>query len=97
MTAAVERDVASYSIPEETEKIFHEGILKNPLIAKLLPPEAEELAGYVRFEGSRLPSVPINWRFAESVSSLKALEATMVNVLLKKKYNVQPQKVTINT
>ncbi|KAK0658483.1 Acetyl-CoA:oxalate CoA-transferase [Lasiodiplodia hormozganensis] len=97
MAAAVERDVASYSIPEETEKIFHEGILKNPLIAKVLPPEAEELAGYVKFEGSRLPSVPINWRFAESVSSLKALEATMVNVLLKKKYNVQPQKVTINT
>ncbi|KAL1621126.1 hypothetical protein SLS54_005620 [Diplodia seriata] len=97
MTTTNEKDVASYSIPEETESIFREGILKNPLIAKLLPPEAQELAGNVRFEGSRLPSVPINWRFAESVSSLKALEATMVNVLLKRKYNVQPQKVTINT
>ncbi|OJD32247.1 uncharacterized protein BKCO1_400002 [Diplodia corticola] len=90
-------DIASYSIPEETHRVFHEGIISNPLIAKVLPPEAQELAHNVKFEGSRLPSVPINWRFAESVSALKALEATMVNVLLKRKYNVQPQNVTINT
>ncbi|KAL1620549.1 hypothetical protein SLS56_009575 [Neofusicoccum ribis] len=97
MNGHIEKDTGSYSIPQEAQKIFLEGVINNALVSKNLPPEAAELARNVKFEGSALPSVPINWRFAESISSLKALEATMVNVLLKRKYNVQPQKVTIDT
>ncbi|GME42233.1 Acetyl-CoA:oxalate CoA-transferase [Neofusicoccum parvum] len=97
MNGHIEKNTGSYSIPQEAQKIFLEGVINNALVSKNLPPEAAELARNVKFEGSALPSVPINWRFAESISSLKALEATMVNVLLKRKYNVQPQKVTIDT
>ncbi|RFU80005.1 transferase family III [Trichoderma arundinaceum] len=51
----------------------------------------------VFYEGTAKPSIPINWRLAESTAALKALEATAVNVLLKRKYNVSPQNVIINT
>lgn len=87
----------AYSIPNETEKIFRDGILKNPLVAPTLPEGIEKCAKVVRFDGTDKPSLPINWRFAESISSLKGLEAAMVNVLLKKKYNVEPQEAVINT
>jgi hypothetical protein len=87
----------TYSVPQQTEKLFREGILQNPLIFKSLPPEALKYGGKIRFVGSNLPSIPINWRFAESISSLKGLEATMLNVLLTKKYGVEPQEVIINT
>lgn len=88
---------ASYSIPQVTNQIFHEGILKNPLIAPTLPKEIEECAKKVRFVGTDKPSIPINWRFAESISSLKGLEAAMINVLLKRKYSIEPQEAVINT
>jgi hypothetical protein len=87
----------SYSIPKETQNIFQNGILSNPLIASTLPKEIEECARAVRFEGTDKPSLPINWRFAESISALKGLEAAMVNVLLKKKYGMEPQQAVINT
>lgn len=86
-----------YSIPDETRKVFQDGILRNPLIAPTLPDDIEECARVVRFEGTDRPSVPINWRFAESISALKGLEAAMVNVLLKKKYGMEPQEAVINT
>lgn len=86
-----------YSIPRETQKIFENGILQNPLIAPTLPKEIEECSKTIRFEGSDTPSIPINWRFAESISALKGLEAAMVNVLLKQKYGVEPQEAVINT
>jgi hypothetical protein len=41
--------------------------------------------------------MPINWRFAESISALKGLEATILNVLLARKYGIEPQEVVINT
>jgi len=88
---------ATYSIPQETQKIFQDGILNNPLIAPTLPKDVGECARPVRFEGSDRPSIPINWRFAESISALKSLEAAMVNVLLKRKYNLEPQEAVINT
>lgn len=73
-------------------------MLENPLIAKHLPKEATEYASNTKFKGSEKPSLPINWRFAESVSALKALEATMVNVLLGRKYGVkEAPRVTITT
>lgn len=86
-----------YSVPSETQKLFNEGIIGNPLISKCLPDEAKEFAAKVSFVGSDSPSIPINWRFAESIASLKALEATTLNVLLQRKYGAEPQDVTINT
>ncbi|GAP93263.1 hypothetical protein SAMD00023353_11600010 [Rosellinia necatrix] len=85
-----------YSVPHEARILFEDGILRNPL-HKDLPTELEALAKHVHFEGSNRPSIPINWRFAESISALKAFEATMLNLLVSRKYNVEPSDVTINT
>ena len=71
--------------------------MQNPLIFKHLPVGALEATRYVSFEGSNSPFLPINWRFAESISALKAFEATILNVLLKKKYGVGPVDIKINT
>ncbi|OAL36603.1 hypothetical protein AYO20_04219 [Fonsecaea nubica] len=86
-----------YNVPAETLKVFQEGILGNPRIARFLPEEALSGQVPVHFTGSSDPSLPINWREAESVAALKALEATLVNVILNRKYNLDPQTVTINT
>jgi hypothetical protein len=88
---------AKYSVPAETQRLFENGILKNPLIAKDLPNDAAELGKKVSFNGSEKPSIPINWRFAESVASLKGLEAVMVLALLKRKYNTEVKEVKIDT
>jgi len=88
---------SEYSIPHETAKILREGILENPLNERVLPRDAKKHADLITYEGSDLPTLPINWRFAESVSALKGLEAAVVNVLLERKYNVPAAKVTINT
>ena len=61
------------------------------------PASLKELSRFVRFEGNALPSIPVNWRWAESISALKALEATMLNYLLTLKYKISPVEVTINT
>lgn len=89
--------LGSYSVPKTAHQILKDGILNNPLIAPHLPHEIQECAESVHFVGNDLPSIPINWRFAESISSLKGLEAAMINVLLKRKYGVEPQKAVINT
>lgn len=86
-----------YSIPDATYQIFRDGLLKNPLVANSLPKEIEECASKTQFVGSAKPSMPINWRFAESIASLKGLEAAMINVLLKRKYGIEPQEAAINT
>ncbi|RMJ14268.1 hypothetical protein CDV36_006094 [Fusarium kuroshium] len=86
-----------YSFPEEARKIFFEGIISNPLIAPTLPPEAVDLAQSITFKGSPEPSLPINWRFAESISSLKAYEALFLSVLLKRKYGLEQVPIEINT
>jgi hypothetical protein len=88
---------APYRIPHEAQKLFREGVLRNSLVSKLLPPETEECSKLIRFEGSDGPSIPVNWRFAESVSALKALEGAIINVLLKRKYGLEPQEIVINT
>ncbi|KAI0393162.1 CoA-transferase family III [Xylariaceae sp. FL0594] len=85
-----------YSVPFEAKALFEDGILTNPL-HKSLPPQLAGLAKNVKFEGSAKPSIPINWRFAESISALKAFEATMLNYLIISKYNAEPSNVTINT
>lgn len=86
-----------YSVPEQTKQVFDKGILGNPLIASDLPAGAAEAASKISFTGSDLPSIPINWRFAESISALNALEATLVNMLLKRKYGLEPVPITIDT
>jgi crotonobetainyl-CoA:carnitine CoA-transferase CaiB-like acyl-CoA transferase len=86
-----------YSIPKEANRICQNEILKNPLIAPTLPPEISQCASKIRFVGSDKPSIPINWRFAESISALKGLDAAMTAVLLKRKYGVEPPEAVINT
>lgn len=86
-----------YSVPREAEKVFLNGIIKNPLIKDGLPAETDDLRGKIVFQGSDSPSVPINWRFAESISALKALEALFVNALLVKKYNTAPKEIIVDT
>lgn len=93
----VDGNKLNYSIPNETQKLLEEGILQNPLIASTLPEEIQEAAKMIRFEGTNKPSIPINWRFAESISALKGLEAAILNVLLKRKYGLEPQEAVINT
>ncbi len=85
-----------YSVPAEASEVFKKGILFNPLISKYLPPETHWISSHTHFTGSDAPSLPVNWRLAEAASALKALEATLVNVLLKRKYGLEPQPVTIN-
>lgn len=88
---------ATYSIPEQTSKLFRDEILNNHKIAKDLPPTIDEAASKVAFTGSTDPSIPVNWRLTEAVASLKGLEAALINVLVNSKYNVPLQNVAINT
>ena len=81
----------NYSVPGEAQAILEEEILKNPLIPSL-PSEVHDAAKQVHFSG-----IPINWRFAESVSALKAFEASMLNVLRVKKYGAELSEVNIDT
>ncbi|KAF2169345.1 hypothetical protein M409DRAFT_36218 [Zasmidium cellare ATCC 36951] len=88
----------TYSIPKETKKIFENEILNNPLIPSL-PSEIHEAGKLVHFTGNDAPSIPINWRFAESATALKAFEASLLNVLRIRKYKDQCKlsEVEINT
>lgn len=88
---------SSYSVPAEAEKILQAGIIENPLIAKDLPTDVGRYAKLITFTGNDKPNIPINWRFAESISTLKALESIWINNLLVKKYNVEPKAVVIDT
>lgn len=85
-----------YSVPVEAKKLLEEGILQNPSHSDF-PQKAAGLGDYVEYVGSARLSIAINWRSAESVLSLKGLEAVMINVLLERKYRLPPQKVVINT
>lgn len=87
----------NYSIPKESKRVFHEAILENPLVKPYLPAEASKYAEFVTYEGNDLPSLPINWRMAESIVALKSLEGTLVNILRAKKFNKEPVKIHINT
>lgn len=87
----------SYSIQKEATEILQTGILQNPLLAGNIPPNGAQLAQHVKFSGSAKPSLPINWRFAESISALKGLEAIWLNALLETKYKQSPVKAVIDT
>ena len=87
----------AYSVPDETSKVFQRCILEDGRTAKDLPEGITEAAAKIHFTGSPDPSIPVNWRFAEAVASLKGLEASLVNLLLKRKYGAELQEVSINT
>jgi hypothetical protein len=75
---------SSYSIPTEASKLLTTGIILNPL-HQSAPAELLDAAKQVKFIGSALPSIPINWRFAESISALKGFQEAMLSVLLSRK------------
>ncbi|KAL4861472.1 hypothetical protein BDV12DRAFT_66731 [Aspergillus spectabilis] len=86
-----------YSVPKEAAELLRKGILQNPLLASNIPENGSDLAASVEFFGNAKPSVPVNWRFAESISALKGLEALWLNALLKSRYGHEPVKIQINT
>lgn len=87
----------NYNVQDEARKVFIDGIVHNPLMRSQIPPELESVASNITFTGATKPSIPINWRFAESISALKAFEAAMLSILIARKYGVSPGTVTINT
>lgn len=88
--------VASYSVPQESKELLIKGILRHKRHQDL-PQDLLDLVDLVHFEGSSLPSVPINWRLAESISALKGFLAVLINALLIRRYNAAPLEVRINT
>ena len=88
---------STYSVPAEAKKVFKAGIIANPRIAKDLPLDVEKYTKLIKFVGNDKPNIPINWRFAESISALKALESIWINNLLVEKYKVEPKAVVIDT
>lgn len=93
----VPETLSSYSIPSEARSLLTKALLSNPKIAQDIPKEANDFASRITFKGTDLPSIPINWRFAESAASLKAFEACIVSALLKRKYDVDLTGAEINT
>jgi hypothetical protein len=86
----------NYSVPDEASDLLLRGIIQNPLVRDL-PENAEELYSHVKFEGHATPSIPINWRFSESIAALKGFEAVILNSLITRKYGVAPVDITVNT
>ncbi|KAE8332299.1 CoA-transferase family III [Aspergillus sergii] len=90
------QDAAVYSVPRETRNVLHKEILQNHL-HKDLPQEILDAVAHIKFIGSHDPSIPINWRLAESIASLKGFEGAMLGVLLKRKYGVDYPDMVIDT
>ena len=89
--------VENYSVPEEAANVLNSGIIHNPLLVGNVPTNAAALAQNIKFSGSSKPSIPVNWRFAESISALKGLEAIWLNALLESRYKASPVEIEINT
>ncbi|KAJ8085869.1 hypothetical protein PM082_004688 [Marasmius tenuissimus] len=87
---------ATYSVPAQASQLLKDGLLHNEL-HRSCPPEVQDVDKFVEFRGADLPSIPINWRFAESIAAIKGFEACMLNVLLKRRFAIEPQKVVIDT
>ena len=64
---------------------------------KDIPVNLARYAQDVHFTGNEKPSMPINWRFAESLAALKAFEALMLSHLRVCKYGVKAREININT
>lgn len=90
--------LSTYSVAEESQQLLHNALLSNPKIAPDVPAEAKAFASRVRFTGgSKLPSIAIPWRFAESAASLKGFEACIIAALVQRKYGASLSGATINT
>ncbi|KAI9307505.1 putative L-carnitine dehydratase [Cunninghamella echinulata] len=85
-----------YNLQEECMNLFHSSIINNDKVT--YSSDLKQLASTkLRFEGSQQPGIPINWRFAESISVLKAFEGLSILDLVQKKYNTTIDNITINT
>ncbi|KAF9057037.1 CoA-transferase family III domain-containing protein [Panaeolus papilionaceus] len=84
-----------YSIPNEAQALLINGIIHNPLL-RSLPAEVVDAAQFISFKGGKNPVVPINWRFAESISAIKGWQGAMINVLNKRRLGLEYQKVEID-
>ena len=84
-------------MPRQAEDVLRRGIVENPLISKYLPLEVSKTVSKIHFSGSDIPTLPVNWRIAESAAALHGLEAALVSVLLERKYGTTPPEVEINT
>ncbi|KAJ5320049.1 hypothetical protein PENANT_c025G03727 [Penicillium antarcticum] len=89
--------IEAYSVPAESEALLRKGILENPVLSSNIPSNADYLASFVKLSGNAKPNLPVNWRFAESISSLKGLEAIWLNALLEAKYKQSPVNIEIDT
>lgn len=96
MPSPIDAADGGYSVIDEAYKLLHTAILDHTQTSKLLPPGIEGYLKRITFTGSTSPSIPVNWRFQESVSVLKALEGAMINALLHKKYGVEAEEIEIN-
>jgi hypothetical protein len=85
-----------YSVPQEAKQLLLQGIIDNPLHA-LAPDDIKAAASMIEYVGTKFPVIPINWRFAESISAIKGFQGAMLNVLLKEKYGLDFQKIVIDT
>jgi hypothetical protein len=85
-----------YSVPIESRKLLVDQLVHNPLLASA-PADVKDAVKHVTFTGRDTPTIPINWRFAESISALKGFQGTMLNVLLNRKYGMDYQEILINT
>jgi hypothetical protein len=45
----------TYSVPFQSQKLFDEGIIQNPLISKAIPSEAQKYAAKVRYVAQMHP------------------------------------------
>lgn len=97
MATKTDNVLKSYSIQQESKQILTAALLENPKIRNDIPPEALDFAARIAFKGSLLPSLAINWRFAESAAALKALEACVLSALIKRKYRIELKGAEINT
>lgn len=86
-----------YSVPAEARKVLEEGIFQNPKLKSILPVGTEDFASRITFTGNNAPSIPVNWRFAESAAAMKGLEACVVAQLVKRKYGIDIPNATINS
>ncbi|THU96254.1 CoA-transferase family III [Dendrothele bispora CBS 962.96] len=88
--------MATYSVPAEAQKLLENEIINNKLHS-FIPSETREAYTHIEFQGTDFPSIPVNWRFAESMAALRGFEGAMLNILLNKKYGIPYQKIVINT
>ncbi|KAI9307182.1 putative L-carnitine dehydratase [Cunninghamella echinulata] len=86
----------NFNLQEECTKLFHSSIINNDKVK--YTSDLKQLASTkLRFEGTQKPGIPINWRYAESISVLKAFEGLSLLDLVEKKYNTTIDHITINT